>query len=64
MLRRDGYQGGMGVKKRWVSRKDRCRRKMGVEKGKGKCRGECCSHKELVDYRGEWEIERIYVWVQ
>jgi hypothetical protein len=37
---------------------------MGVEEGKGKCRGECCSRKELVDCRGEWEIERIYIWVQ
>jgi hypothetical protein len=50
----------MGVEERRVLRRDGCRGEMGVEEGKGKCRGECCSRKELVDCRGEWEIERIY----
>jgi hypothetical protein len=64
VLRMDGYREGIGVEERRVSRRDGCRGEMGVEEGKGKCRRECCSHKELVDCRGEWEIERIYIQVQ
>ena len=62
--RRDGCRGGMGVEERRVSRRDGCRGEMGVEEGKGKCRGKCCNRKELVDCRGEWEIERIYARLQ
>ena len=62
--RRDGCRGETGVKERWVSRRDGCRGEMGVKEGKGKCREECCSRKELVDCREEWEIERIYIRVQ
>jgi hypothetical protein len=56
--RKDGCREKISVEE------DECRGEMGVEERKEKCHRECYSRKELVDYRGEWEIERIYIRVQ